>query len=162
VVALGQGSIRTMTSTALDRGVTPLEGAASLSLATVRPDGRPHVVPLWFLWDGEAIVVVSKPHAQKVRNLVAKPRAMVSVGQPGDADASLLEVNAEVEAGGAAALADRLWSKYRHQCEALGLTVGEFVETHSFVIRLRPTRWLTWGGPGRAIPPITGQANGLM
>jgi hypothetical protein len=74
----------------------------------------------------------------------------------------LLEVNAEVEAGGAAALADRLWSKYQHQLETLELMVGQFVETYPFVIRLRPTRWLTWGGPGRAIPPITGQANGLM
>jgi PPOX class probable F420-dependent enzyme len=141
-----------MASIALDRGVLPRGTAASLSLATVRPDGRPHVVPLWFLWDGDAIVVLSKPDAQKVRNLVAEPRAMVSVGQPGDADAGLLEVIAEVEADGAAAFADRLCSKYQHQLETLGLTVGQFVETYPFVIRLRPTRWLTWGGPGWASP----------
>jgi PPOX class probable F420-dependent enzyme len=130
----------------------PLDTAASLSLATVRPDGRPHVVPLWFLWDGDAIVVLTKPHAQKVRNLVAEPRAMVSVGPPGVAEASLLEVIAEVEPGGAAALADRLRSKYQHQFDTLGWTVGEFIETYPFVIRLRPTRWLSWGGPGWARP----------
>jgi len=141
-----------MASTALGQGAMLLDTAASLSLATVRPDGRPHVVPLWFLWDGDAIVVLTKPHAQKVRNLVAEPRAMVSVGPPGVADASLLEVIAEVEAGGAAALADRLRSKYQHQFDTLGLTVGEFVETYPFVIRLRPTRWLSWGGPGWARP----------
>ncbi len=84
---------------AVDRSVWALEATTPLSLATVRPDGRPHVVPLWFIWDGETIVAFRKPHAQKVRNLVAEPRAIVSVGQPGAADASLIEVLAEVEVG---------------------------------------------------------------
>jgi PPOX class probable F420-dependent enzyme len=137
-----------MASTALRPGATLLDTATTLSLATVRPDGQPHVIPLWFLRDGDALVVLTKPHAQKVRNLVAEPRAMVSVGPPGVADARLLEVIGEVEAGGAAALADRLRAKYQHQFSALGVTVGEFVETYPFVIRLRPTRWLPWGGPG--------------
>ena len=26
-------------------------------LSTVRPDGTPHLVPTWFLWDGEALIV---------------------------------------------------------------------------------------------------------
>lgn len=132
---------------AVDRSVSALDATTSLSLASVRPDGRPHVVPLWFIWDGETIVASSKPHAQKVRNLVAEPRAMVSVGQPGAADASLIEVIAEVEVGGAAVLADRFASKYHHHVQALGLTVERFVETYPIVIRLRPTRWLAWGGP---------------
>ena len=38
-------------------------------LSTVRPDGRPHLVPVWFLWDGQAILFFSQPRAQKVRNL---------------------------------------------------------------------------------------------
>ncbi len=132
----------------VDRSASALDATTSLSLATVRPDGRPHVVPLWFIWDGDTIVAFSKPHAQKVRNLVAEPRAMVSVGQPGAADASLIEVVAEVEAGGATVLADRFAAKYHHHVQALGLTVDQFVETYPIVIRLRPTRWLSWGGPG--------------
>jgi PPOX class probable F420-dependent enzyme len=141
-----------MATTALRPGAMPLDAATTLSLATVRPDGQPHVVPLWFLRDGDAIVVLTKPCAQKVRNLVAEPRAMVSIGPPGVADASLLEVIGEVEADGATALADRLRAKYQHQFSALGVTVGEFVETYPFVIRLRPTRWLSWGGPGWGSP----------
>jgi PPOX class probable F420-dependent enzyme len=132
---------------AIDRGLA-LETAGSLSLATVRPDGRPHVVPLWFIRDRETIVVFSKAHAQKVRNLEAEPRAMVSVGQPGEADAALIEVTAEFEGGGAAGLADRFMSKYHQHLDTLGMTVEGFVETYPCVIRLRPTRWLSWGGPG--------------
>jgi len=67
----------------LDRLLSALDQANVLSLGTVRPDGRPHVVPLWFLWDGEAIVVFSKARAQKVRNLCIDPRAMVAIGEPG-------------------------------------------------------------------------------
>ena len=134
---------------AIDQGLA-FETAGSLSLATVRPDGRPHVVPLWFIRDSETFVVFSKTNAQKVRNLEAEPRAMVSVGQPGEAEASLIEVIAEFEGGGEPGLPDRFASKYHHQFEALGLTVERFVETYPCVIRLRPTRWLSWGGPGWA------------
>lgn len=105
---------------AIGRGLAPLETAGSLSLATVRPDGRPHVVPLWFIGDRETIVVFSRPHAPKVRNLEAEPRAMVSVGQPGEDHATLLEVIAEVEASGAAGLTDRFASKYHDHLETLG------------------------------------------
>ena len=73
---------------------------------------------------------------------------MVCVGQPGETDASLIEVTAEVEAGDAAEWAGRIASKYHENVEALGLTVDRFVETYPDVIRLRPTRWLSWGGPG--------------
>ena len=30
-----------------------LRGAQVAALSTVRPDGRPHVVPVWYEWDGK-------------------------------------------------------------------------------------------------------------
>src|SRR5207342_2058479 len=50
-----------------------LEQEPVVWLSTVRPDGVPHLVPIWFWWDGEALLVVSKPNAQKVLNLRANP-----------------------------------------------------------------------------------------
>ncbi|HEY4383704.1 MAG TPA: pyridoxamine 5'-phosphate oxidase family protein, partial [Ktedonobacteraceae bacterium] len=38
-------------------------------LTSVRPDGRPHSVAVWFLWDGEAFLLFSRPINQKVRNI---------------------------------------------------------------------------------------------
>ena len=38
-------------------------------LYTVRPDGRPHSVPVWFFWEGETILIFSRPDTQKTRNL---------------------------------------------------------------------------------------------
>ena len=133
---------------AVDRSVAALDTTASLSLATVRPDGQPHVVPLWFVCDRETFVVLSKPDAQKVRNLVGEPRAMVSIGQPGNVGTSLVEVIGEVERGGGAELAARFGSKYQPLLQAAGVTLDQFLQTYPIIIRLRPTRWLSWGGAG--------------
>jgi len=43
-------------------------------LVTVRPDGQPVPVPVWFLWDGRDIVVYSQSGRGKLRNLAANPR----------------------------------------------------------------------------------------
>jgi PPOX class probable F420-dependent enzyme len=48
-------------------------------LSSVRPDGRPHLVPVWFWWDGAAILIFSKPAAQKVRNLRHSPHVMLAL-----------------------------------------------------------------------------------
>jgi len=64
-------------------------------LATVRPDGHPHVVPITFALRGETIVtaVDHKPkttaHLQRLRNLEAHPFASVIVDRYDD-DWSLL------------------------------------------------------------------------
>ncbi len=43
-------------------------------LTTVRPDGQPQSVPVWFLWDGEGFLVYSRPGARKLRNIEANPK----------------------------------------------------------------------------------------
>jgi PPOX class probable F420-dependent enzyme len=43
-------------------------------LTTVRADGQPQSVPVWFLWDGETFLVYSQPGRQKLRNIATNPR----------------------------------------------------------------------------------------
>jgi hypothetical protein len=44
-------------------------------LTTVRPDGRPDSVPVWFLWrDDETILVYSQSGKIKLRNISHNPR----------------------------------------------------------------------------------------
>ncbi len=47
-------------------------------LATVWPDGRPHVMPVWGVWDGAALWVSSGGRSRKARNLTADPRCTVT------------------------------------------------------------------------------------
>ena len=127
-----------------------LESSEVVWLSSVRPDGAPHVVPTWFVWDGTAIVVLSKPSAQKVRNLARMPRAMVAIGDPGATfDVELVEAVAHLDdAPFDATLLGRFARKYTHQLRQSAITIDQFVATYSRAIRLEPTRWLGWGGPG--------------
>jgi hypothetical protein len=48
-------------------------------VATVGVDGRPHVVPLWFVWDGAALWLNSLVRSQRWTDLVRDPRIAVVV-----------------------------------------------------------------------------------
>ncbi len=51
----------------------------ALTCATIGPNGRPHLAPLWYLVDGEQLVCWTYAKSQKVRNLERDPRATVQV-----------------------------------------------------------------------------------
>jgi PPOX class probable F420-dependent enzyme len=42
------------------------------------PDGRPHSMPVWAVWDGAAVWFSSGRRSRKVRNLAADPRCVVT------------------------------------------------------------------------------------
>lgn len=119
-------------------------------LSSVQRDGRPHVVPVWFHWDGERIMAFSKPHARKVDNLRDQPRVMLAVGTPGpDFEVELIEATAELPARPAAELMpDGFGAKYRELLRRAGLSVQRFADVYSQPIVLRPTRFLGYGGRG--------------
>ncbi|WP_029431406.1 pyridoxamine 5'-phosphate oxidase family protein [Blastococcus sp. URHD0036] len=48
-------------------------------VATVGPDGRPHVSALWFVWDGSALWLNSLTNSQRWANLVRSPAVSVLV-----------------------------------------------------------------------------------
>lgn len=122
-------------------------------LSSVRPDGGPHLVPIWFSWDGREILIASKPGAQKVRNLRANPNVMLALGEAeDDFDVGLLEGRAELlDTPVAAVLPASHFAKYRSQMAAIGLTTDEFLAAYSQAIRIIPTRFLPWHG--RTTPP---------
>jgi nitroimidazol reductase NimA-like FMN-containing flavoprotein (pyridoxamine 5'-phosphate oxidase superfamily) len=47
-------------------------------LATARPDARPHLMPVWGVWDGEALWFSSARASRKAANLLARPRCSVA------------------------------------------------------------------------------------
>jgi PPOX class probable F420-dependent enzyme len=49
------------------------------NLATLNTDGTPHVVAMWFLWDGGAILSPTSRRTRKAKNLVRDPRATVMI-----------------------------------------------------------------------------------
>ena len=63
---------------------TWLRGFRSIWVGTTRPDGHPHSVPVWYLWDGEHIYFASNKSTQKARNLAKQPEIVVHAGDGDD------------------------------------------------------------------------------
>ena len=48
-------------------------------LATVRPDGRPHVAPVWFMEEDGRAFVIAPAGAVKLRNIRRNPQVALSI-----------------------------------------------------------------------------------
>ena len=51
-------------------------------VGTVWPDGRPHLMPVWATWWGQALWFSSGGRSRKARNLAAEPRVTVATDNP--------------------------------------------------------------------------------
>ena len=60
------------------------EGTRTGKLATVNEDGRPHVVPVWFLIDGEKLIFCTGLNSVKYSNMARDPRVCISVDEEKD------------------------------------------------------------------------------
>jgi PPOX class probable F420-dependent enzyme len=125
-----------------------LQSESVVWMSTVNPDGTPHLVPIWFSWDGATVLIASKPNARKVANLRANPAVMLALGEPDeDFDVGMIQGVAELCHEPASELVPSShFAKYRRQMAAIGLSRDEFLATYSQVIRIRPTRFLPWHG----------------
>ena len=56
-----------------------LYGTRTGKVATVRKDGRPHVVPVWFTLDGDTNVFTTGEHSAKAANIRRDPRVSFCV-----------------------------------------------------------------------------------
>ena len=75
-----------------------LEQAEYAFLITTRPDGRPHSVPICFLYENDSILVFSLPNSVKVRNIQQNPNVCLAVESFGFGDyfSIVIEGNAEL------------------------------------------------------------------
>jgi hypothetical protein len=60
-----------------------LVAAKTYWLATVRQDGRPHVMPVWGVWLDGAFYFSTSPTSRKGKNLAANPHCTISLSGAG-------------------------------------------------------------------------------
>jgi PPOX class probable F420-dependent enzyme len=87
---------------------------AFASLATLMPDGRPQVTPVWCDVEGDLVIVNSAKGRQKDRNLRRDPRVSLAIIDP-DNPYRYLELRGrvvEITEQGAAAHIDKMAKKY--------------------------------------------------
>ena len=54
-------------------------------LATTRPDGRPHLMPLWGLWSEDALYISTASSSRKAVNLYLQPACSISTQRADEA-----------------------------------------------------------------------------
>lgn len=119
-------------------------------VATMGPDG-PRVTPVWFDWDGTHLLIAIGRRSGKFRNLSADPRIAVTIDETLGGlrfKAVIMEGTAELidsPQEWARAVAARGYTKYLGP-ETVRLATPQSMLNHNehVVIRLKPTRLITW------------------
>jgi PPOX class probable F420-dependent enzyme len=105
-------------------------------VATVWPDGRPHMMPVWGIWHDESVWFSSSLRSRKARNLGADPRCVVTTDNP--AEPVVVEGVAEVvrDLGAIQTMISHVNEKY-----SSGITLGFMDPEVNATFRVRP-RWV--------------------
>lgn len=112
-------------------------------LTTVRGDGLPQPSPVWFLWDGETVLLYSEPGKQKLRNI--ERNANVSLHFDGDGrGGNIVIITAEARVAADLPPAHEVL-EFAGKYEAggffkrIGTNAAGFASRYSVAIQVRPT-----------------------
>ena len=112
-------------------------------LTTVRPDGQPVSVPVWFLLrDDETILVYSQPKKIKLRNIRANPRVTLGLDVT-DIGRDIIRIDGTAEHVADIPPADRQPQyavKYAERIGAMFGTSRQFAELFSEALIITPGR----------------------
>lgn len=81
----------------LEPAAETLRTATLVRLAYDGIDGTPRVVPMGFLWTGDAVVVATHPTSPKFRALSARPRVALTIDTQSPTRALLLRGTVEID-----------------------------------------------------------------
>jgi len=112
-------------------------------LTTVRPDGRPDSVPVWFLLrDDETILVYSQPGKIKLRNISHNPRVALGLDVT-DLGRDIIRVEGTAEHVAGFPAADQVPEyvvKYGERIGAIFGTVSQFAALYPEALIITPSR----------------------
>lgn len=114
-------------------------------LTTVAGDGTPQTSPVWFLWDGEGIVLYSLDSV-RVRNIASNPRVSLNLdGNRLGGDIVVVEGTATIARDlPSAAENDAYLAKYEPVMDDYGWTPEWFAKRYSVPVRVAPTKYRYW------------------
>jgi len=104
-------------------------------LATTRPDGRPHLIPLWFVWRRGRLYLCVESRSIKARNIGVEPRVSLA----------LQDGSKPVICEGLARALTEPWppevTRAFHKKYDWGIDPKD---EYDQLIEVKPTRWLGW------------------
>jgi hypothetical protein len=131
-----------MSTAEVASAAAPPEGAArrlaraqNLWLATVRRNGSPHLVPVWFVWHESAIYVCTAPRSVKARNLERNRHLAVAL-EDGDNPLICEGEGTSVAKPWPVAIVDAFQRKYDWGIRS--------DSDYTRLLRIQPRRWISW------------------
>jgi PPOX class probable F420-dependent enzyme len=125
-----------------------LEARLIAKLATLNADGSVHLVAMWFLWDGEAVLIPTSGATRKARNLRRDPRATVMIDDSRDGfDLCGITLVGECEVIAAPASAEpnrRIHRKYVTDAGLEREAVRGYLATDDVTLRFVPRKLSSW------------------
>jgi PPOX class probable F420-dependent enzyme len=120
----------------LQRAAARLYREPIIWLATVRAEGRPHLVPIWHVWHGEKIYISTGQDSVKLRNLRHEPRMALAL--PDAMDVVLVEGTARP----APELDDELVPHFKQKFD------WDFRQDKEYgaLVEITPSKILAWRG----------------
>lgn len=125
-----------------------LAGPHVAHFASIRPDGTPHISPVWYQWDDGKVTVVSGDAAVKTRNVRCNPEVALSVAtDEWPYQYVILEGSATVRTDNLKDAVRAIFSRYegaeRGEQDANELTAGD---QKLVAIEINVRRILSWKG----------------
>ena len=132
------------------KGIHALERLGSSMaawLTTVSPEGQPQSMPVWYVWDGDEILVYGDHRARRNANLAANPKVGFHLPDNGNGqDIVAIEGEARVDPAHPGVPDNPAYlAKYGEWIDGMG-GPAKFAETYNVPIRITPTRGVTFHG----------------
>lgn len=122
-------------------------------VATIR-DGKPHVVPVWYEYDGSNILVSTTKGARKAKNLQSNPNVSITIddvvgGKPGDlsflsAKAVIINGNGELKDDTDNSFAKKMYERYVGKEALNNPMVQAGVKLPRYILVIKPTKIMSW------------------
>ena len=111
-------------------------------ISTTRPDGRPHVTPVWGVWHAGCFYFDGSPKTRRVRNLTINPAVVVHL-ESGD-EVVILEGQARQVASPPRALTEPLSAAYCNKYAELGYAPDPDQWDGGDLFEVRPVKVMAW------------------
>lgn len=116
--------------------VRRLQTERNIWMATSRPSGRPHLVPVWFVWLNDSFYVAVQPDSVKARNL--RHNQLLSLALEDGSNVLICEGAATpIERPYPQLVREAFDDKYDWQLAS--------EQDYTLLLRITPRKWLTWG-----------------
>lgn len=118
-----------------------LREEAIIWLTTTSADGTPQPNPVWFLGNGDQVLIFSQPNQAKLRNIERNPRVALNFNSRNGGDIAVITGTAAIDPSGPTdGERTAFLSKYARGIKAIGLTPESMLQTYSVLIRVTPEK----------------------